>query len=113
VGRQQVHRWQPARDWGAAIHGDARGVAAHTLDVAPIGSSSMMRQLLRRVAMVTGLSASIVMLPARVQAQSDTSTTSFEINGLKVILRRNTANDVVAANVYLLGGSQQLTPATQ
>jgi zinc protease len=46
-------------------------------------------------------------------AQADTATTSFEVNGLKVILRRNTANDVVAANVYLLGGAQQLTPATQ
>ena len=46
-------------------------------------------------------------------AQADTGTSSFEINGLRVILRRNTANDVVAANVYLLGGVQQLTPATQ
>jgi zinc protease len=46
-------------------------------------------------------------------AQTDTATTSFDVNGLKVILRRNTANDVVAANVYLLGGTQQLTPATQ
>jgi zinc protease len=47
------------------------------------------------------------------KAQSDTTTSSFEINGLKVILRRNTANDVVAANMYLLGGTQQLSPATQ
>ena len=46
-------------------------------------------------------------------AQADTATTSFDVNGLKVILRRNTANDVVAANLYLLGGTQQLTPATQ
>jgi len=46
-------------------------------------------------------------------AQADTGTSNFEINGLRVILRRNTANDVVAANVYLLGGAQQLTPATQ
>jgi zinc protease len=47
-------------------------------------------------------------------AQSvDTTTTQFEVNGLKVILRRNTATDVVAANVYLLGGARQLTPATQ
>lgn len=46
-------------------------------------------------------------------AQLDTATTSFDVNGLKVILRRNTANDVVAANLYLLGGVQQLTPATQ
>lgn len=49
---------------------------------------------------------------ARAQAV-DTSTTTFDVNGLKVILRRNTANDVVAANLYLLGGTQQLTPATQ
>ena len=51
--------------------------------------------------------------PALAAAQTDTATTSFEVNGLKVILRRNTANDVVAANMYLLGGTQQLTPATQ
>ena len=50
---------------------------------------------------------------SRLAAQADTGTSSFEVNGLRVILRRNTANDVVAANVYLLGGAQQLTPATQ
>lgn len=50
---------------------------------------------------------------AHVSAQADTGTSSFEVNGLRVILRRNTANDVVAANLYLLGGVQQLTPATQ
>jgi zinc protease len=44
---------------------------------------------------------------------SDTSTTTFEVNGLRVILRRNTASDVVAANIYLLGGTRQVTPATQ
>ena len=44
---------------------------------------------------------------------TDTSTSMFEINGLRVILRRNTANDVVAANLYLLGGTKQLSPATQ
>jgi zinc protease len=46
-------------------------------------------------------------------APADTSTTEFTIDGLRVILRRNTANDVIAANLYLLGGVQQLTPATQ
>lgn len=46
-------------------------------------------------------------------AQTDTSTSMFDVNGVKVILRRSTANDVIAANVYLLGGTQQLTPATQ
>ena len=50
---------------------------------------------------------------ARSGAQTDTATTSFDVNGVKVILRRNTANDVIAANVYLLGGTQQLSPATQ
>lgn len=57
--------------------------------------------------------AAVVVTAAAAHAQSDTGTTSFDVNGLKVILRRNTANDVVAANVYLLGGTQQLTPATQ
>lgn len=61
-------------------------------------------------AMVLGIGAAGA-APAR--AQTDTSTTSFDVNGLKVILRRSTANDVIAANVYLLGGTQQLTPATQ
>lgn len=49
----------------------------------------------------------------RAMAQTDTMTTSFDVSGLEVILRRNTSNDVIAANVYLLGGTQQLTPATQ
>lgn len=54
--------------------------------------------------------------PAAVQtklAVADTGTSEFDVNGLKVILRRNTATDVVAANLYLLGGARQLTPQTQ
>ena len=43
---------------------------------------------------------------------ADTNTTSYEVGGVRVIHRRVTANDVVAANLYLLGGSRQLTPAT-
>ena len=44
---------------------------------------------------------------------SDTATTvKFDVNGLSVIVRHNSANDVVVANLYLLGGSRQLTPAT-
>ncbi len=43
----------------------------------------------------------------------DTLTSSFDVDGVSVILRRVTANNVVAANVYLLGGVRQLTPATQ
>ncbi len=51
--------------------------------------------------------------PEPVSIQADTLTSTFEVNGLRVLLRRNTANDVIAANLYFLGGSQQLTPATQ
>lgn len=71
--------------------------------------------MMHRVARLARAGLALVMLvaPASARAQSDTATTSFDVNGLKVILRRNTANDVVAANVYLLGGTQQLTPAIQ
>jgi zinc protease len=40
----------------------------------------------------------------------DTNTTSFDVGGVRVIHRRVTANEVVAANLYLLGGTRQLTP---
>jgi zinc protease len=43
----------------------------------------------------------------------DSITTAFTVNGVKVILRPNYATDAVAVDVYLLGGSRQLTPATQ
>jgi zinc protease len=65
------------------------------------------------------LAALFLVVPAAAQPAAspqsavDTSTSEFAVNGLKVILRRNTATDVIAANLYLLGGSQQLTPATQ
>lgn len=38
-------------------------------------------------------------------------TTSFDVSGVRVILRRNAANNVVAANLYLLGGARQVTDA--
>ena len=40
-----------------------------------------------------------------------TMTTSFDVGGIKVILRQSDANNVVAANLYLLGGSRQVTAA--
>lgn len=43
----------------------------------------------------------------------DSLTMKFEVSGIPVILRRVTANNVVAANLYLLGGARQLTTATQ
>lgn len=51
--------------------------------------------------------------PLTAAQPADTSTAEFSVDGLRVILRRNTATDVIAANLYLLGGVQQLTPATQ
>ena len=40
---------------------------------------------------------------------TDTGTTVFEVGGVRVILRVNTANDVIAANLYLLGGVRLTT----
>jgi zinc protease len=48
--------------------------------------------------------------PGATTATADTLTSEFTTHGLRVILRRNPANDVVAANLYLLGGSRQITP---
>jgi len=39
------------------------------------------------------------------------ATTSFDVSGVRVILRQNDANNVVAANLYLLGGTRQVTDA--
>jgi zinc protease len=39
-----------------------------------------------------------------------TLTSTFDVSGIKVILRQSTANNVVAANLYLLGGTRQVTP---
>ncbi len=37
------------------------------------------------------------------------ATNSFDVDGIKVILRQSDANNVVAANLYLLGGTRQIT----
>ena len=37
-----------------------------------------------------------------------TLTSSFDVSGVQVILRQSTANNVVAANLYLLGGARQI-----
>lgn len=39
----------------------------------------------------------------------DTLTSSFVVDGLTVILKRNSASNVVAVNLYLLGGARQIT----
>ncbi|HYN83147.1 MAG TPA: pitrilysin family protein [Gemmatimonadaceae bacterium] len=40
-----------------------------------------------------------------------TVTNSFDVSGVRVILRQSNANNVVAANLYLLGGTSQVTAA--
>lgn len=76
----------------------------------------MMKALLLAPALLAfappATSADAHRIPTQVAAV-DTATSDFEVNGLHVILRRNTSTDVVAANLYLLGGTRQLTPATQ
>jgi zinc protease len=42
----------------------------------------------------------------------DSMTSSFTVSGVHIILRRNTSTDVVAANLYLLGGTRQATDST-
>lgn len=42
----------------------------------------------------------------------DSVAISYEVSGVKVIHRQTNATDVVAVNLYLLGGSRQLTAAT-
>jgi zinc protease len=51
-------------------------------------------------------------VPASAFAPDTAVTTKFEVAGIPVILRRNPANEVVVANLYLLGGTRQLTPPT-
>jgi zinc protease len=43
----------------------------------------------------------------------DSATVSYDVAGVRVIQRPNYANDAVAVNLYLLGGTRQLTAATQ
>lgn len=75
----------------------------------------MSRAIAVRAACVA-LAAALSLAPGAVpgargqSAANDTSTTVFDVSGVHVILRRNTANDVVAANLYLIGGDQQVTP---
>ena len=42
----------------------------------------------------------------------DTLTMAYDVSGLHVIQRVSRATDIVAARLYLLGGTRQLTEAT-
>src|SRR5665213_166117 len=66
----------------------------------------MLRRIAVIVAMVCASGTSVV-----AQTAVDTLTSSFTVDGIPMILRRNTSNNVVVANVYLLGGVRQVTRA--
>jgi zinc protease len=51
-------------------------------------------------------------LLAEAPSAPDTATTSYEVAGLRVIHRPLAANELVAVNLYLLGGAGQLTAET-
>ncbi len=42
----------------------------------------------------------------------DSLTTSYDVGGVRVIQRPSYANDVVAVDLYFIGGLQEITPAT-
>jgi zinc protease len=54
-----------------------------------------------------------VELSPAITSPTDTLTSKFDVAGIPVILRRVSANNVVAANLYLLGGTRQLTAGNQ
>jgi len=65
----------------------------------------------RQLALISALAFTPALTPAAAQTGIDTTVSSFSVDGLHVILRRNSANNVVAANLYLLGGLRQVTLA--
>ncbi len=68
----------------------------------------------KRVPTIRPVLMPVVEAPLSPAVMGDDSLTSrFDVSGIPVILRRVTANNVVAANLYLLGGVRQFTPQTQ
>lgn len=66
-----------------------------------------------RTISIVAVAAMTVVASARAQsAMTDTTTRDFVVDHVHVILHQNTANDVVAANIYLLGGTRQITENT-
>ncbi len=65
----------------------------------------------RTESVVLAALAAIVLLPPTGTAQAPTD--EFTVGGLKVIVRPNTANEVVSARLYIRGGVMNLEEATQ
>ena len=69
--------------------------------------------MIRRILTASIAAWTIALAPLSPAAQqpADTVTSSYEVNGLRILHRRTTATNVFAANLYLLGGSRQITAA--
>lgn len=78
-----------------------------------ISIAAMIGAMLSAHRLIAQSSVALPLPTASALTGADTSTSEFDADGIHVILRHNNASDVVAANLYLLGGVQQLTPATQ
>lgn len=76
-----------------------------------MGDAPVTRRL--RLILMVAVAAGRTPAAGAQQTPADTSTVDFRVGHVHVILRHNGANDVVAANVYLLGGTQELIPETQ
>ena len=66
---------------------------------------------MKRILAILLLSAFAAFAASAASAQVDTTTVSYTVGGVRVIQRRSTAS-IVVANLYLLGGLRQVTPAT-
>ena len=77
---------------------------------APLGAPLPAQSVIRPPALLADATRS---RPAReaLPLPADSATTSYEVDGVRIVHRR-ASNDVVAVNLYLLGGSRQVTPAT-
>lgn len=75
------------------------------------------------IALATVVSALAVTFPSAPRATAglrheravadDSTLLSYSVDSVRVIQRLSPTTDVVAVNIYLLGGARQLTPATQ
>jgi zinc protease len=96
-----------------------RTVAMVATCMSAIGASSLGAQAAKKPAPKTAPKAVAPKAAAPAEPLSpaimgdDSLTMKFTVSGIPVILRQVTANNVVAANLYLLGGTRQLTEKTQ
>ncbi len=81
----------------------------------PLIGSSLVAIATMTAAMLAGAPQATPHVEPRRAARvaDDTMVVSYLVDSVRVIQRINPFTDVVAVNVYLLGGTSQLTPATQ